>query len=538
LKNGLGLKYKLQALKSEVDASEFHTVHLWLSAGLGALSFTFLMAFFVGMTQYSTAAQANMELVLFGLTLLFAFMIGFAHAAHLRILRSIFTGIAAGMIATAVMDVLLEGIQAITHMPFYSSWALWAAFGAVAVFSMICRVSPVLVSGVAYGFWTVLLIGLCIFGFNGILKAYMLSMVLMILWIPIVLITHRLTKDYPKNKAWFIKNIWEGKQDKKPDPVPVKPLQLIDYSQYIQQAPKPVEPPKPPVQQQKQEVKEPEPVQIVERPSLEELLKELDSLIGMKSLKQEVRSLVNLVQIRQKRLEAGLPVPPMSLHLVFTGNPGTGKTTIARLLGQIYHALGVLSKGHFVETQRSDLVAGYVGQTAIQTREVVKKALVGVLFIDEAYTLAKGGNDFGQEAIDELLKLMEDNRHDLIVVVAGYQDRMQEFIHSNPGLESRFNRYIHFEDYTADELYQIFEGMCNKAEYVLARDAKRYAKTLFETMVANKSKNFGNGRTVRNFFEKAIQKQADRIAPIKNPSKKDLATLTKADLEGIDIKGA
>jgi stage V sporulation protein K len=179
-----------------------------------------------------------------------------------------------------------------------------------------------------------------------------------------------------------------------------------------------------------------------------------------------------------------------------------------------------------------------VGQTAIQTREVVKKALGGVLFIDEAYTLAKGGNDFGQEAIDELLKLIEDNRHDLIVVVAGYQDRMQEFINSNPGLESRFNRYIHFEDYTADELYQIFEGMCNKAEYVLARDAKRYAKTLFETMVANKSKNFGNGRTVRNFFEKAIQKQADRIAPIKNPSKKDLATLTKADLEGIDIKGA
>ena len=199
-------------------------------------------------------------------------------------------------------------------------------------------------------------------------------------------------------------------------------------------------------------------------PDLDQVLAELDALCGLERVKKDVKSLINLVKVQKLRQEQGLPVSPMSLHLVFLGNPGTGKTTVARLLARIYHAIGILSKGQLVEVDRSGLVAGFVGQTAIKTQEAVQKALGGVLFIDEAYALVnqENGNDFGREAIEVLLKNMEDHRDDLIVIAAGYSGLMEKFIHSNPGLESRFNKYFYFEDYTGPQLMEIFQSMCQK----------------------------------------------------------------------------
>ena len=213
-------------------------------------------------------------------------------------------------------------------------------------------------------------------------------------------------------------------------------------------------------------------------PRLEEVLAELDGLCGLEQVKKDVKSLINLVKVRRLREQAGLPVPPMSLHLVFLGNPGTGKTTVARLLARIYRAIGVLSKGQLVEVDRSGLVAGFVGQTAIKTGEVIQKALGGVLFIDEAYALANqdNANDFGREAIEVLLKNMEDHRDDLIVIVAGYSGPMEKFIHANPGLESRFNKYFFFEDYTGQQLMEIFQSMCRKNGYTLAPAAEEWAR--------------------------------------------------------------
>ena len=267
--------------------------------------------------------------------------------------------------------------------------------------------------------------------------------------------------------------------------------------------------------------------------SVEDLLAELDGLCGLDQVKKDVRSLINLVKVRKLRQENGLSVPPMSLHLVFLGNPGTGKTTVARLLARLYHAIGVLSKGQLVETDRSGLVAGYVGQTAIKTQEVITKAMGGVLFIDEAYSLTsqEGANDFGKEAIEILLKNMEDHRDDLIVIVAGYTDLMEQFIHSNPGLESRFNKYFYFQDYTAQQLFEILESQCARNSYVLSEGTREKAKKLLEEAYENRDENFGNAREVRNLFEALIARQSDRVATMEAPTREDLMLITEADFD-------
>ena len=262
---------------------------------------------------------------------------------------------------------------------------------------------------------------------------------------------------------------------------------------------------------------------------IEDLKKELNEYIGLDTIKKEVESLINLVTIQKMRKDAGLPVNDMSLHMVFSGNPGTGKTMIARLMARIYKSLGILSKGHLVEVDRSGLVAGYVGQTAIKTGEVIQKALGGVLFIDEAYTLTtKGGNDYGQEAVDTLLKAMEDHRDDLIVIVAGYIELMEEFVHSNPGLESRFNRFLDFKDYTIDEMIAIFDMRCNKSGYTLADDARDLLRGLL-ALLSLDVKSFGNARGVRNLFERAVSAQANRLAAQDGPITKDTLMLLTAD---------
>ena len=262
---------------------------------------------------------------------------------------------------------------------------------------------------------------------------------------------------------------------------------------------------------------------------MEDLMAELDSYIGLGAVKEEVHNLINMVQVYKLRREHDLPTTDMSLHMVFTGNPGTGKTMMARMMARIYRSLGILSKGQLVEVDRSGLVAGYVGQTALKTQKVIEKAMGGVLFVDEAYALnGKSENDFGQEAIDTLLKAMEDHRDDLVVIVAGYTDLMDKFIHSNPGLESRFNRFLLFEDYSLDELMAIFKMRCGKG-YTLSPEAEPLVRDyIAEESAAGDS--FGNARGVRNIFEHILVAQNNRLAKMERVTREDLMTLLPEDV--------
>jgi hypothetical protein len=262
---------------------------------------------------------------------------------------------------------------------------------------------------------------------------------------------------------------------------------------------------------------------------LAELMAELDGLIGLVEVKAEVKMVTDLIQVQNLRKERGLPIAESSRHLVFTGNPGTGKTTVARLLAQIYRTLGVLPKGHLIETDRAGLVAGFVGQTALKVTDVFNRAVGGFLLVDEAYALARGGDrDFGQEAIDTLVKLVEDHRDDVVVVAAGYPDEMHEFIESNPGLRSRFPKTIAFPDYSDDELLAIFEKQCTTASYTLDDDAKKAVLAFFAAQP--RDKGFGNGRLARNLFEAAVGRQAGRIVKMTDPSNDTLVTLMAADI--------
>jgi SpoVK/Ycf46/Vps4 family AAA+-type ATPase len=264
---------------------------------------------------------------------------------------------------------------------------------------------------------------------------------------------------------------------------------------------------------------------------LQKSLDQIHSLIGLSAVKSTVQELVNIAKVAQMQAQAGIKAPAITRHLVFTGNPGTGKTTVARILGEIYKNLGVLSKGHFTEVDRTDLVAEYLGQTAPKTAKVVESALGGVLFIDEAYSLVPEGRGdiYGQEAINTLLKMMEDHREDLVVIVAGYKGEMSRFIDSNPGLKSRFSRSIHFEDYSASELTEIFKVRCDSHGYLLSDKTLKAVQDLvkqFESQIGE----LGNGRFVRNIFDRCVAIQCNRLAALAKPSKEDLKTFLPGDV--------
>jgi len=266
---------------------------------------------------------------------------------------------------------------------------------------------------------------------------------------------------------------------------------------------------------------------------LADLLRDLHTLTGLATVKQEVDDLVAFLKVQGIRKERGMAPASISRHLVFYGNPGTDKTTVARLLSKIYASLGFLSKGHLVETDRSGLVAGFVGQTALKTREACEQALGGVLFIDEAYTLAVRDNDFGQEAIDTLLKFMEDNRDDLVVVVAGYPERMAGFLNSNPGIRSRFTRFMNFQDYSPDELASIFAGFCKEGGFTLTDGATAKAKGIFEEQFLQRDEAFGNARFARNLFEQCLVRHARRITRADHITDGMLTMLEEEDVEWV-----
>ena len=273
-------------------------------------------------------------------------------------------------------------------------------------------------------------------------------------------------------------------------------------------------------------------IKLPEEDTLEKVMKELNELVGLAEVKKDVSELINLLEIQKKRSQQGLKNVEITLHTVFLGPPGTGKTSVARLLSRIFKHLGFLSKGQMYETDRESLVAGYVGQTATKVDAAVQASLGGVLFVDEAYALTQNpfGNDYGNEAVNTLLKRMEDHREDLAVVVAGYTEPMKIFIESNPGLRSRFNRYFRFDHFTPAELFQIFESFCTKSDFIVSKDAKEKLTDTFELLYESKNESFGNARVVRNLFEKCVQNQANRIVKLKKISNKSLKTLTEEDI--------
>ena len=270
-----------------------------------------------------------------------------------------------------------------------------------------------------------------------------------------------------------------------------------------------------------------------ETPNIKELtpIEELNNLIGLSNVKTEISSLSNLVNVQLVRKSRGMPVSNVSYHCVFTGNPGTGKTTVARIVAEIYKELGVLKKGHLIETDRSGLVGEYVGQTAPKTNAIINSALDGVLFIDEAYSLVQGGqSDYGMEAISTLLKRMEDDRDRLVVILAGYSKEMEDFINANSGLQSRFNRYIEFPDYSSNELMQIFNFIAKNSEYNLSEEAAIKVASVIDDAVSHKDANFGNARYVRNLFEKIITQQANRISAEPQITNDMLAMIEEIDI--------
>src|SRR6266536_3523550 len=283
---------------------------------------------------------------------------------------------------------------------------------------------------------------------------------------------------------------------------------------------------KPKNEEQEVKIKEP-----IAKQSLEEVLEELNELTGLNIVKEEIKSLINFIKIQKAREASGLKSSSISYHIVFTGNPGTGKTTVARIVSKIYKSLGILSEGQLVETDRSGLVAEYVGQTAVKVNKTVNSALNGVLFIDEAYSIVgENQDDFGKEAVATLIKRMEDDRDKLVVVLAGYTNEMKNFIDTNPGFKSRFNRYIEFVDYSPPELLSIYKTQCAKLDYKLTEDAKEKVFTLFGKAFATRDKSFGNGRFVRNMFEKTLEMQANRLASVTLLDKETLTTIIADDI--------
>lgn len=265
--------------------------------------------------------------------------------------------------------------------------------------------------------------------------------------------------------------------------------------------------------------------------SLEQLRNELNSLVGLCAVKEKINDLIAYQKINKLRAEKNLKFAHSTLHMAFTGNPGTGKTTVARIVGHIYKCLGLLSKGHFIEVSRTDLIAGYQGQTALKVKDVIEKSKGGVLFIDEAYSITENdhSDSYGRECLTELTKALEDNRDDLVVIVAGYTEPMEKFFQSNPGLKSRFNTYIEFPDYSADELEKIFISICNQNDYMLDESAIEASKKFFSDSISKKDDNFANGRLARNLFDDIVINQARRISKLDNVTDKVLMTITEHD---------
>ena len=266
--------------------------------------------------------------------------------------------------------------------------------------------------------------------------------------------------------------------------------------------------------------------------TIDQLLQELNELIGLEKVKKTVNDLICYQKVQKKRKSNGLANPDRTLHLAFIGNPGTGKTTVARIVGHVYKQIGVLSKGHFIEVSRTDLIAGYQGQTALKVKKVIEKAKGGVLFIDEAYSITENdhSDSYGRECLTELTKALEDYRDDLVVIVAGYTEPMEKFFDSNPGLKSRFNTFIFFDDYNSTELLDIFKYLCNKEDYIVTKETEEKLKTLFSEAVQNKGEQFANGRLIRNIFEEMVMNHARRVAKISKPTKLQLQEFNIDDI--------